>query len=154
MSGVSVLRPGDVQHMTAGTGVAHSEMNASATEPAHLIQIWILPERRGLTPDYQERHFSIDERRNRLRPIVAPDRREDALPISQDAAIFASILDKGAAVTHELAAGRCAWMQVARGAVTLNGARLSAGDGAAVQQESALRISAAEPSEILVFDLV
>jgi hypothetical protein len=153
MGGASILRPGDVQHMSAGTGVTHSEINASPVEPVHLLQIWLKPERTGLAPEYQERTFSTQERTNVLRPIVARDRRDGALPIHQDAAIYASILDAGSSVTHVLSAGRHGWLQVARGAVTLNGARLAAGDGAAVSGEPALEIAATEPSEILLFDL-
>ena len=153
MGSVSILRPGDVQHMSAGTGVTHSEVNASPTEPARLLQIWIMPERRGLTPAYEEHTFSSAERNNVLRPIVARDRRDGALPIHQDVAIYASILDAGAGLTHRLDAGRHGWLQVARGAVTLNGTRLAAGDGAAISDEPALDITAAEPSEILLFDL-
>jgi len=153
MGGVSILRPGDVQHMSAGTGVTHSEINASPVEPVHLLQIWIKPERTGLAPEYQERTFSAEERANVLRPIVAGDRHDGALPIHQDAAIYASILDAGASVKHVLSASRHGWLQVARGAVTLNGARLAAGDGAAISGEPALEITATEPSEILLFDL-
>jgi len=112
-----------------------------------------MPERRGLSPAYEERTFSSEERKNVLRPIVARDRRVGAMSIHQDVAIYASILDKDARVTHRLDAGRHGWLQVARGAVTLNGTRLGAGDGAAGSGEPALEIAAAEPSEILLFDL-
>lgn len=153
MGSTSILRPGDVQHMSAGTGVTHSEINASSSEAVHLLQIWIVPERRGLTPEYQERAFSVQERTNQLRPIVAPDRREGALPIHQDAIIYASILDRRASVAHQPGPGRHGWLQVARGAVTLNGVNLAAGDGAAIAAEPHLSITALEPSEILLFDL-
>lgn len=153
MGSTSILRPGDVQHMSAGTGVTHSEINASSSEAVHLLQIWIVPERRGLTPEYQERAFSVQERTNQLRPIVAPDRREGALPIHQDAIIYASILDRRASGAHQPGPGRHGWLQVARGAVTLNGVNLAAGDGAAIAAEPHLSITALEPSEILLFDL-
>lgn len=153
MGSVSILRPGDVQRMSAGTGVTHSEVNASRDEPVHLLQIWIVPERRGLTPEYEERTFPAADRTNVLRPIVAADARDGAMRIHQDVAVYASILDAGASVTHALAPGRHAWLQVARGGVTLNGVTLAAGDGAVVSGEPSLEIVAEQPSEILLFDL-
>jgi len=149
----SVIRPGDAQRMSAGTGVMHSEYNASATEPVHFLQVWILPERRGLAPGYEQRHFAAGERRGHLRLIASRDGRDGSLVIHQDARVHAGLLDPGQAVTHALASGRHAWVQVARGALTLNGRALEAGDGAAVSDEPALTLVAREPAEVLVFDL-
>jgi redox-sensitive bicupin YhaK (pirin superfamily) len=149
----SVIRPGDAQRMSAGTGVTHSEYNHSADELVHFLQIWILPERAGLPPSYEQRHFSEDERRNRLRVIAARDGRDGAVTIHQDAAIHAALLDAGAELEHAVAPRRHAWLQVARGALELNGARLAAGDGVGASDETLLRITAHEPSEILLFDL-
>ena len=149
----SVIRPGEVQRMTAGTGVTHSELNASEGEPLHLLQIWIVPERRGLEPSYEQRAFPETERRNRLRLVASPDGRDGSVTIHQDAALYASLLDSGQRVEHALRKGRHAWMQVTRGTVKLNGHSLAAGDGAAVSDESALTIAAENPSEVLLFDL-
>lgn len=149
----SVLRPGDAQRMSAGTGVAHSEFNHSPDEPLHLLQIWILPAVRGIAPGYEEKHIPIDERRGRLRLIVSPDGRDGSLRIHQDVAIHACVLAPGVDVSHALAPGRHAWLQVARGAVTLNGLDLDEGDGAAVSDEEHLAITARADAEFLLFDL-
>jgi hypothetical protein len=149
----SVIRPGEVQRMTAGTGVTHSEHNAEKNQRLHLLQIWILPERQGLSPSYEQRAFSDAERRGRLCLVASRDGKGESVTIHQDAALYASLLDPGARVEHALAKGRHAWLQIARGAVTLNGERLGAGDGAAVREESLLAIVAEHPSEILLFDL-
>jgi redox-sensitive bicupin YhaK (pirin superfamily) len=149
----STIRPGDLQRMTAGTGIRHSEMNPSKSEPVHLLQIWILPERTGLAPGYEQKHFSEDERRDRLRLIASRDGRDGSVSASQDFSLYASILEPAATVKHALAPGRHAWLQVARGEITLNGQRLETGDGAAVSNEEAIEISATAPSEILLFDL-
>lgn len=153
MGSGSIIRRGDAQRMSAGTGVTHSESNPSKEELVHLLQIWILPERRGQQPEYEERKFSDDEKRNRLRLIVSPNSDEGSVRIHQDAKIYASVLDAGAAVSHQINDGRYAWLQVAGGAVELNGAQLKHGDGAAVSQESKLSIVASEPAEVLLFDL-
>jgi hypothetical protein len=149
----SVIRPGDVQRMSAGTGIVHSEKNASASEPVHLLQIWLLPEREGIEPGYEQRHFPAPERRNRLRLLAARDGREGALTIHQDVDLYATMLEPGREVSHRLRPGRHAWLQVARGAGTLNGVALQAGDGAAVSDEEALTLVATEPAEVLLFDL-
>ncbi len=149
----AALRPGELQHMTAGTGITHSEFNDSPTEPVHLYQIWLRPERPGLEPSYDQRAFPEAERHNRLRPVATPDGRDGALRIRQDAALYLATLDPGCEVTHAPAPGRHAWLQVLRGAVSLNGEPLMAGDGAAVSDESLLTIRADGPSEILLFDL-
>ncbi len=149
----SVIRPGDLQRMTAGTGVSHSEMNPSATEPVHLLQIWILPEQDGLAPSYEQRHFPAAERAGRLRLVASRDAREDSLRVHQDVAVYAGLLGPGDAVAHALTPGRHAWLQLARGRCTLNGVALEAGDGSAVSDETALRIGGASDAELLLFDL-
>ncbi len=152
--GDGVLRPGEVQRMSAGTGVVHSEFNASDTEPVHFFQIWILPERAGITPGYEQKLFPAEERRGRLRLIAAPGGAEGALEIHQDAWVYASILGEGESVEHPLVDGHGAWIQVARGTVTVNGATLAAGDGAAIEGERFLTIVAAEDeAELLLFDV-
>ena len=149
----SVIRPGDGQRMSAGTGIRHSEANASKTESVHLLQIWILPEKKGIEPGYEQKPFSPGEKRGRLRLIAAPDGRDGAVTVHQDVALYASVLAPGQQVEHRLAPGRHAWLQVARGAVTLNGTKLNQGDGAAVSEETALAIRAEKDAEILLFDL-
>jgi redox-sensitive bicupin YhaK (pirin superfamily) len=149
----AVVRPGEVQRMTAGTGVLHSEFNPSATEPVHLLQIWLTPERRGLTPAYEQKAFPDADRRGQWRLVASHDGRDGSVTIHQDADTFATILETGDAVTHFVRPGRFAWIQVARGHVTLNGQKLAAGDGAEVSEETALKIVAVEPSELLLFDL-
>jgi len=149
----SVIRPGDVQRMSAGTGVRHSEFNASQNALVHFLQIWILPARRGTAPSYEQRGFSTDERRNRWRLVVSPDGRDGSLTIHQDASLYATLLAKDASVEHALAAGRHAWLQVARGVVRLNGVELVEGDGAAVSEERRLEVTADHDAEALLFDL-
>jgi quercetin 2,3-dioxygenase len=149
----SVIRPGEVQRMTAGTGVTHSEFNHSRVAPVHLLQIWILPSRAGLKPSYEQRAFPVEERRGRLKLVAAGDGREGAVTVNQDVAVYAALLDQGASVEHTLAAGRRAWLQVARGEVTCAGESLAAGDGAALEALERLTLSAAESSELLLFDL-
>jgi quercetin 2,3-dioxygenase len=153
MGNGSVIRPGDVQRMSAGTGVLHSEFNDSEDEPVHLLQIWILPAEQGIAPGYEQTAFAEEERRGRLRLVASPDGREGSVRIHQDASLYASVLDAGARVEHELRPGRHAWLQVARGAVELNGQALGQGDGAAVSDETRLSVAAAEASEVLLFDL-
>jgi redox-sensitive bicupin YhaK (pirin superfamily) len=153
----SVIRPGDLQRMSAGTGVLHSEENALPDATTHFLQIWILPERRGLEPGYEQRPFPPAERQGRLRLIAARDGRDGAVKVHQDAALYAALLASGDRVTHPLAPGRHAWVQVARGAVQLGddaGSQpLAAGDGAALSDEPAVVLSATAASEVLVFDL-
>jgi redox-sensitive bicupin YhaK (pirin superfamily) len=151
MGNGSVIRPGDVQRMSAGTGVSHSEFNPSDTETVHLLQIWILPSAHDLPPGYEEKHFS--EQRGRLRLIAANNGREDAVTIHQDAQVYATVLDAGQTVVHSLNQSRYAWLQVARGRVSLNEVELKQGDGAAVSGESELRIAAHDQAEVLLFDL-
>jgi hypothetical protein len=149
----SVIRPGEVQRMTAGTGVRHSEYNASRTEPVHFLQIWILPRAQGLVPGYEQKRFEPAELAGRLRLVASPDGRDSSVTIHQDAQLYASRLGSGEHVSYTLAPGRRAYVHVARGAVTLNSARLAAGDGAGVSSESALTLAAEEPAEVLLFDL-
>ena len=150
----SIIRPGEVQLMSAGTGIRHSEFNHSDEDEVRFLQIWIEPDRRGLRPGYQQRAFQEDERRNALRIVVSPDGTDGSLTIHQDTRLFASLLDPGALVRHDLAADRNAWIQVARGSVELDGDRLGPGDGAAVSGGRNLDILAvSEESEMLLFDL-
>jgi redox-sensitive bicupin YhaK (pirin superfamily) len=149
----SVIRPGDVQRMSAGTGVLHSEFNHSTREVVHFLQIWILPATRGLEPSYEQRHFAESEKRGRLRLIASRDGADGSVTIHHDARVYATVLGPGQSVTHPLGAGRHAWAQIARGAVTLNGTALRQGDGAAASREPALTLAATEPAEVLVFDL-
>ncbi len=153
MGNGSLIRPGDVQLMRAGTGVTHSEYNPSTEARVHFLQIWILPDRQGLEPAYGQRHFPVDERRNALRLVASADGRDSSLRIHQDIAIYAAILDAGKAVTYALAPGRRAWVQMARGQAAIGGARAAEGDGAAVSDEDAIEITAESPSDVLLFDL-
>jgi redox-sensitive bicupin YhaK (pirin superfamily) len=153
MGNGSIIRPGDVQRMTAGTGVTHSEYNPSQTEPVHFLQIWVLPERAGLEPGYEQRSFPAAERRKRLRVVASHDGRDGSVTIHQDADVLATLLDAGDEVSHALQPGRHAWVQVARGSVAVNGTPLAAGDGAALSDEARVTLRADEPSEVLVFDL-
>jgi redox-sensitive bicupin YhaK (pirin superfamily) len=153
MDNGSVIRPGDLQLMRAGTGVTHSEFNHSDSAAVHLLQIWIQPDRAGLAPAYEEKHFPAEQRRDVLRLVVSPDGREGSLPIHQDAEIRAGILGAGAVVEHALKPGRHAWIQMVEGAADVNGVRLEAGDGAAVSDETALRIASTHGCELLLFDL-
>ena len=149
----SVIRPGDVQRMSAGTGVRHSEYNPSPTEPLHLLQIWITPLRRGIPPGYEQKSFAETGLRGRLCLVASPDGSEGSVTIHQDARVFVTRLDRGAEVKHALARGRRAWVQVAHGTIALNGSALVAGDGAAVSDEASLAIAGGAGSEALLFDL-
>src|SRR5207245_4239666 len=153
MGNGSVIRPGDVQRMSAGTGVVHSEKNPSPTKPVHLLQIWILPDREGHRPGYEQKAFSVDERRGKLRLVASPDGRDGSVTLHQDASLYATLLEPGERVVHEPARGRHAWIQVARGTVDLNGKTLSEGDGAAVSDEKRLELTGRDSAELLVFDL-
>ncbi len=149
----SVLRPGEVQRMTAGRGILHSEYNPSESEELHFLQIWLLPEEAGLTPGYEQRRFDESERKNRLRLLVSPDGADGSLTIHQDARLYGTTLDAGASVTHAIPPGRHAWVQVARGEVQLGEEQLQAGDGAAISEERELTLRALQPAELLIFDL-
>ncbi|MCK5438724.1 MAG: pirin family protein [Gemmatimonadetes bacterium] len=153
MGNGSVLTTGDVQRMTAGTGVQHSEMNPSVEESVHFLQIWILPEAKGLQPGYEERHFPTEEKRGALRLICSRDGGQDAISVHQDVALYGAILEPGKSLDHSLDPGRHAWVQVLRGELTLNGQILYQGDGAAVSEETGLSLRATGPNEVIVFDL-
>jgi hypothetical protein len=148
--GSGVIRPGELQHMTAGRGVSHSEFNPSQKDPVHLLQIWLLPERRGLDPDYEQLSFSDAELRNKFGHVAGP---KAPVTIRQNADLYIARLDQGAKAEHSLEPDRGAWVQVARGKVKLNGTELKAGDGAAVSNETNVKVEAEEPSEVLLFDL-
>ena len=150
----SVIRPGDVQRMSAGTGIMHSEFNASKTEPVHFLQIWILPEKQGIEPGYEQKTFAEAEKRGTLRLVGSRDGRQGSITIHQDVEFYATSLQEGEAVNHSLADGRVAWLQVARGAVQLNDQLLWAGDGATISHESLIALrGAANDSEVLLFDM-
>lgn len=147
-----VIRPGDVQRMSAGTGVMHSEANASERDPVHFLQIWILPDGGSSRPGYEQKRFSDDDKRGRLRLVASSDGRDGTVKIQQDVNVYASVLDPGQEVLFDLKQGRHAWLQIARGQVELNGQILRQGDGAAISSERELRI-VGNGSEILLFDL-
>jgi quercetin 2,3-dioxygenase len=149
----SIIRPGDGQRMSAGTGIQHSEFNPSQEDPVHLLQIWIFPERKGIKPSYEQKSFPAEEKRGKLRLIASHDGKDGAVTIHQDASLYVSLLAPGEQVEHQLGTGRHAWLQVAKGAVELNGQPLTQGDGAAVSDENKLVIRGKEDTEILLFDL-
>jgi redox-sensitive bicupin YhaK (pirin superfamily) len=153
MGNGSTIRPGDGQRMSAGTGVRHSEANSSESDPAHLLQIWIQPDRSGHKPGYEQKAFPEAEKRGKLRLIASPDGRDGSVRINQDARLYAVLLKPGETVKHELAGGRYAWVQVAKGSVEVNGKALSQGDGAAVSEEQELAVKGTSEAEILLFDL-
>jgi redox-sensitive bicupin YhaK (pirin superfamily) len=148
-----IIGPGEVQRMTAGTGILHSEFNPSKTEPLHLLQIWLTPARRGLTPSYEQKAFPATERTGRWRLLASTDGRDGSVTIHQDVALYGTLLGPGDELVHSLAPGRHAWLQVVRGAVTLNGKPLKAGDGAAISEEEKLVVHGDDESELLLFDL-
>jgi quercetin 2,3-dioxygenase len=149
----SVIRPGDVQRMTAGTGIAHSEFNHSRAEPVHFLQIWIVPERKGLEPGYEQKTFPLEERRGKARLVASRDGRDGSLTVHQDIDLYTSVLEASDEVAIALRPERSAWVQVARGAVTLNGTGLKEGDGAAVFDTATLTLTSDTGGEVLVFDL-
>jgi redox-sensitive bicupin YhaK (pirin superfamily) len=149
----SVIRPGDVQRMSAGTGVLHSEFNGSKTEPVHFLQIWIHPSQRGIAPGYEQKSFSADEKRGRLRLVASPDGRDGSVTIHSDARLYAGTFAKGERAELSIAAGRHAWVHVARGRVKVNGQDLGEGDGAALSEEKTVTLEGIDGSEALVFDL-
>lgn len=148
-----VIRPGEVQKMSAGTGISHSEFNPSKSEPTHSLQIWIQPEREGLKPYYEQRMFPDEERRGRLRLVASRDGRDDSVTVHQDVKLYDALLTVGDEVSHQLGGDRHAWLQVIKGAVTINGTPLQAGDGAAISEETTLTLKASEDAGILLFDL-
>ena len=153
MGNGAVMRPGEVQHMTAGTGVQHSEFNHSSSEPVHLLQIWILPEKKSLKPGYDQKSFAAQFQPGKLVPVATHDGRDGSLKINQDVSLLIGKFNGGEQAVHTLDAGRHAWLQVATGGIELNGQRLKAGDGAAISSEKSLTITGREPSQVLLFDL-
>jgi quercetin 2,3-dioxygenase len=149
----SVILPGDGQRMTAGSGIRHSEFNPSSTKAAHLLQIWIQPEKAGLPPSYEQKSFEEEDKRGKLRVIASRDAKDGSVKINQDAKLYVSLLKPGEEVAHELSQGRHGWLQVARGSVELNGNKLGQGDGAAISDEKELKIKGTEDAEVLLFDL-
>ncbi len=153
MGNGSVIRPGEVQRMSAGTGVVHSEMNPSRTEPAHFLQIWIVPDRPGHQPGYEQKAFPETERRGKLRLVASRDGRDGSVTIHQDASVYASLLEPRETAVHEPRSGRHTWVQVARGSIDLNGQTLREGDGASISDEPRIQLTGKDSSEILLFDL-
>jgi redox-sensitive bicupin YhaK (pirin superfamily) len=149
----SVILPGDGQRMSAGSGIRHSEFNPSTTEPVHFLQIWILPEKAALPPSYEQKSFPEAEKQGKLRLVASPNANHGSVKINQDVQLYVTLLKPGEEVSHEFAAGRYGWLQVARGAVEVNGKKLNQGDGAAISEEKKLTIKGAEDTEVLLFDL-
>jgi redox-sensitive bicupin YhaK (pirin superfamily) len=149
----SVIRPGDVQRMSAGTGVRHSEMNPSPTNPVHFFQIWLLPAERGIPPGYEQKTFPVEERRGKLRLVAARDGRDEAITVHADADLYAGLFAAGETAELGLKPGRHAWIQVAKGRLSVNGLTLEAGDGAAISEETTIALHALTETEVLVFDL-
>ena len=149
----SVIRPGDVQRMSAGSGIHHSEFNHSKADPVHFLQIWIVPERGGLEPSYEQRAFTDAEKRGRLRLVGSPDGRDGSVIIHQDVDLYAGLFDDGESARLSLRRGRKAWVQVARGDVVVNGEPLTAGDGVAITDVETLDIEGRQDAEVLVFDM-
>jgi quercetin 2,3-dioxygenase len=153
MGNGSVIRPGDVQYMSAGTGVAHSEFNASEKEPVHLYQIWMFPDKKNHEPTYDQKHFTEADKRGKLRLVVSPDGHDGSVKIRQDNELYATVLGAGESVKHQLKPERHAYVQVARGSVKLNGKELETGDGAAISEEKSLQLTGVKDAEVLLFDL-
>jgi redox-sensitive bicupin YhaK (pirin superfamily) len=150
----SIIRPGDVQRMSAGTGILHSEFNPSRTEPVHFLQIWILPKEKDLEPSYEQKYFPSEEKEGKLCLIASPDGRQGSVTIHQDVDLYAVLLRAGEKISHLLAEGHKGWIQVARGSIELNGSSLGQGDGAALSQESTITIEGTSAlAEVLLFDL-
>jgi quercetin 2,3-dioxygenase len=153
MGNGSVIKPGDVQYMSAGTGVEHSEFNASKTKPVHLYQIWMFPEKQGLEPAYDQKNFAETEKRGKLRLVASPDGRDGSVKIRQDNELYATVLGADETVRHELKRDRHAYVQVTRGSVKLNGTPLGTGDGAAISAEKVVELTGVDDAEVLLFDL-
>lgn len=148
----SIIRPGDVQKMSAGTGILHSEYNPSESEWVHLLQIWIVPNQRNLQPSYEQKNYSVEEKQNQLRLIASPDGKDNSVTVYQDMNLYASVLEAGNNVSYELLPNRQGWVQVIRGNLQLNDVILEAGDGAAIVDESYVKMVAKDSSELLFFD--
>lgn len=149
----STVGPGEVQKMSAGTGILHSEFNPSPTEPTRFLQVWIIPERTGLPPSYEQRGFTAEDKRGRLKLIGSKDGRDGSIVFHQDVSVYASVLAPGDSVAHAPAPGRGVWVQVARGSVTVNGVRLDEGDGASIENETSVAVAGISEAEVLLFDL-
>lgn len=149
----SVIYPGDLQRMSAGTGVSHSEYNASRDDPVHFLQMWILPHSTGLAPAYEQRRFGISDRQGRMKLLASPDGRDGSVRIHQDICLYTTMLTPGERVSAALGVGRSGWLQVSHGTVDVNGVRLNEGDGAAITGETRLDLSAPDHTEVLLFDL-
>jgi redox-sensitive bicupin YhaK (pirin superfamily) len=154
MGNGSVIVPGEVQRMSAGTGITHSEFNHSRSELVHFLQIWILPDRDGVQPGYEQKFYPDEEKRGKLRLIASADGRDNSVTIHQDVKLYAALLDSGAEIVHEIGQNRHAWLQVVRGQAVVNGQKMSHGDGLAVSREEWLTVSADTPAEVLLFDLI
>jgi redox-sensitive bicupin YhaK (pirin superfamily) len=152
MGNGSLIHPGEVQRMSAGTGIVHSEFNRSKTEPVHLLQIWIMPERKGISPGYEQRKFSPEQKRNKFCLLASPTSRDGSVKIHQDVELSTAVLDEKTELTYAIRPNRHVWLQVARGSVKLNEQSLNAGDAATVEGET-LQIKAEDKTEILLFDL-
>jgi redox-sensitive bicupin YhaK (pirin superfamily) len=153
MGNGSVIRPGDVQRMTAGTGVSHSEANPSPENSVHLLQIWIMPQKQGLKPGYEQKFFSEDQKEGSMCLIASADGRGGSVTVQQDVSVYSAVVDNGQALNHQMAPDRHAWIQVARGGVAVNAENLNQGDGAAISGESVLEIEGRDSAEILLFEL-
>ena len=153
MGNGSLIRPGEVQRMSAGTGIVHSEFNHSKTEPVHLLQIWITPERKGISPGYEQRKFSSEQKRNKFCLLASPTSRDGSVKIHQDAEISTAVLEENKELTYAIRENRHVWLQVARGSIKINEQSLNAGDAAAVEEAETLHIKAKDEAEILLFDL-
>lgn len=153
MGNGSTIHPGDGQRMSAGSGVRHSEANPSKTDSVHLLQIWIMPGTKGIEPSYEQKSFPEEDKKGRLRLIASPDAKDGSVKIHQDAKLYVSLLEPGQEVQHRLDSGRHAWIQIARGAIELNGNKLNQGDGAAVSDETRLTLKGTADAEVLLFDL-
>lgn len=147
------IRPGEIQRMSAGTGIMHSEFNPSKTEPLHFLQIWIIPNQVGLPPSYEQKDFPIEERRGRLQLVASPDGREGSVTLHQDARLYLASIQAGEKVVHTVERGRGIWLQVARGIISLNGTEMREGDGAAAERETTIEVEADTVAEVLLFDL-
>ncbi|MEL4895220.1 pirin family protein [Crocosphaera sp. Alani8] len=154
MGNTSIIRPGDVQRMSAGTGVAHSEFNASKTDPLHLLQIWIFPNTKGLKPEYEEKHFYLHQKQGQLTLVASGDERDNVVKIHQDVKLYVAVLKKGDHINHNLNSDRSFWLQVAKGSLTINGQTVNIGDGVAITQEEQINlIGNSDETEFLLFDL-
>ncbi len=154
MGNGEVLRPGEFQRMSAGTGITHSEFNPSSSDPVHLYQIWLFPERKGIEPSYEQKRFPEEERHNQLRLVASQNAEDGSLLIHTDARIYLSQINAGKEVWHQLPEGRYGWLQVLRGSVSVNGVELATSDGAAISEETRLAMRAITDTEIMLFDLV